>query len=221
MKRTLSINQEVLLTKCVKYGILMFINMSKTQEDFIMASDNLLNETKNRMAKSVESFQRELGSIRAGVANASILDRVNVIYYGVPTALNQIASITVPEGRMLMVSPYDKGSISDIERAILQSDVGIMPSSDGDVIRLVIPALTKERRVELSKVVGKEQENAKVSVRNIRRDAMDQAKKAEKNNELTEDDLKDYERDIQKLTDDATKQIDQLTEDKEKEIMES
>lgn len=185
-----------------------------------MASDNLLNDTKNRMTKSIESFQRELGSIRAGVANASILDRVNVVYYGIPTPLNQLAGITVPEARMLMVSPYDKGSIAEIERAILQSDLGINPSSDGDVIRLAIPALTKERRVELSKVVGKEQENAKVSVRNIRRDAIDQAKKLEKSNELTEDDLKQYERDIQKLTDDATKKIDELTAAKEKEILE-
>ncbi|MGO4927409.1 ribosome recycling factor [Fundicoccus sp. Sow4_D5] len=185
-----------------------------------MSTDNLIRDTKERMNKSIESYQRELGSIRAGVANASILDRVNVVYYGVPTPLNQLASITIPEARMLLVSPYDKSSIVDVEKAILQSDVGIMPNSDGEVIRLVIPALTKERRVELAKVVGKEQEGAKVSVRNIRRDAIDTAKKMEKNNEITEDDVKDYEKDIQKLTDDSTKRIDELTAEKEKEIME-
>lgn len=186
----------------------------------IMSTDNLIRDTKERMNKSIESYQRELGSIRAGVANASILDRVNVVYYGVPTPLNQLASITIPEARMLLVSPYDKGSIVDVEKAILQSDVGITPNSDGEVIRLVIPALTKERRVELTRVVGKEQEGAKVSVRNIRRDAIDTAKKMEKNNEITEDDVKDYEKDIQKLTDDSTKRIDELTAEKEKEIME-
>lgn len=185
-----------------------------------MSTDSLIRDTKERMNKSIESYQRELGSIRAGVANASILDRVNVVYYGVPTPLNQLASITIPEARMLLVSPYDKSSIVDVEKAILQSDVGITPNSDGEVIRLVIPALTKERRVELTKVVGKEQEGAKVSVRNIRRDAIDTAKKMEKNNEITEDDVKDYEKDIQKLTDDATKRIDELTAEKEKEIME-
>lgn len=185
-----------------------------------MSTDNLIRDTKERMNKSIESYKRELGSIRAGVANASILDRVNVVYYGVPTPLNQLASITIPEARMLLVSPYDKSSIVDVEKAILQSDVGITPNSDGEVIRLVIPALTKERRVELTRVVGKEQEGAKVSVRNIRRDAIDSAKKMEKNNEITEDDVKDYEKDIQKLTDDATKRIDELTTEKEKEIME-
>lgn len=170
------------------------------------------------MDKSIEAFQRELGSIRAGVANASILDRVSVEYYGAPTPLNQLASITIPEPRMLMISPYDKGSLKDIEKGILMSDVGITPNNDGDVIRLTIPALTKERREDLVKVVGKEQENAKISVRNIRRDAIDDCKKMEKNNELTEDDVKRYEKDIQKLTDNATDEIDRLAKVKEEEI---
>ena len=181
-------------------------------------ADNLLKTTKARMDKSIEAFQRELGSIRAGVANASILDRVSVEYYGAPTPLNQLASITIPEPRMLMISPYDKGSIKDIEKGILMSDVGITPNNDGDVIRLTIPALTKERREDLVKVVGKEQENAKISVRNIRRDAIDDCKKMEKNNELTEDDVKRYEKDIQKLTDNATDEIDRLAKVKEEEI---
>lgn len=180
---------------------------------------DILSNTKSRMQKSIDAYQRELGTIRAGVANASILDRVSVLYYGAPTPLNQLASITVPEARMLVISPYDKSSLKDIEKAILMSDVGITPTNDGDVIRLVVPALTKERREELVKLVGKEQENAKVSVRNVRRDGIDDAKKAEKNNELTEDDVKRYEKDIQKLTDEATAEIDRLTKIKEDEIL--
>ncbi|MDO4432318.1 MAG: ribosome recycling factor [Aerococcaceae bacterium] len=183
-------------------------------------SSELLNQTKQRMQKSIEAYQRELGSIRAGRANASLLDRISVTYYGALTPLNQLASITIPEARMLLVTPYDKSCLTDIEKAILQSDVGITPSNDGSVIRLIIPALTQERRVELAKQVGKEQENAKVSIRNIRRDAMDAAKKLEKNKEITEDDLKTYEKDIQKITDDFVKEIEKLTTDKEKEILE-
>lgn len=184
-----------------------------------MASDNLLKDARSRMEKSVEAYQRELGTIRAGVANASVLDRVNVLYYGIPTPLNQLASITIPEARMLLVTPYDKNSLSDIEKAILQSDIGINPSNDGNVIRLVIPALTKERREELVKVVGKEQENAKIAVRNIRRDILDTAKKMEKNKELTTDDVRDYERDIQKITDDFIAEIEKITKVKEDEIL--
>ncbi len=180
---------------------------------------DILSNTKSSMQKSIEAYQRELGTIRAGVANASILDRINVLYYGAPTPLNQLASITVPEARMLVISPYDKGSLKEIERAILTSDVGITPTNDGDVIRLVIPALTKERREDLVKVVGKEQENAKISIRNLRRDAIDEVKKAEKNKEITEDDVKRYEKDIQKITDDSTAEIDRLTKNKEDEIL--
>ncbi|MBR7926868.1 ribosome recycling factor [Aerococcaceae bacterium zg-ZUI334] len=184
-------------------------------------STDLLKDTKARMAKSIEAYQRELASIRAGRANASILDRVNVTYYGVPTPLNQLAGITVPEARMLMISPYDKSSLADIEKAILQSDIGITPSNDGSVIRLVIPALTQERRQELVKVVGKEQENAKVALRNIRRDAIDSAKKMQKNNELTEDDVKNYEKDIQTIIDNAIKELEKVTVAKEAEILEN
>lgn len=182
-------------------------------------ADTIIKSTKDRMQKSIESFQRELGSIRAGVANASILDRVNVLYYGVPTPLNQLAGISVPEARMLLITPYDKSSIGDIEKAILQSDIGITPNNDGTVIRLSIPPLTKERRVELSKVVGKEAENAKVSIRNIRRAQIDEAKKLEKANEITEDDVKNYEKQIQEVTDNSVKQIDELAKVKEDEIM--
>ncbi|MCW6677022.1 ribosome recycling factor [Aerococcaceae bacterium NML180378] len=183
-------------------------------------SSELLKNTKERMQKSVDAYQRELASIRAGRANASILDRVNVVYYGAPIPLNQLASVTVPEARMLLITPYDKGILTDIEKAILQSDVGITPSNDGSVIRLTIPALTQERRMELAKQVGKEQEGAKVAIRNIRRDAMDAAKKLEKEKEITEDDLKNLEKDIQKLTDDFVKAVEKATADKEKEILE-
>lgn len=182
-------------------------------------ADTIIKTTEDRMQKSIESFQRELGSIRAGVANASILDRVQVNYYGVPTPLNQLAGITIPEARMLLITPYDKGSISDIEKAILQSDIGITPNNDGDVIRLAIPPLTKERRQELTKIVGKEAENAKISIRNIRRSQIDEAKKLEKNNELTEDDVKNYEKRIQDVTDEATKKIDEMAQAKEDEIL--
>nr|WP_276932244.1 ribosome recycling factor [Globicatella sulfidifaciens] len=183
-----------------------------------MATD-ILKETKQRMSKAIDAYRNELATIRAGRANASILNHVNVLYYGVPTPLNQLASITVPEARMLLISPYDKSSLTEIEKAILQSDVGITPSNDGSVIRLVIPALTQERRQELVKQVGKEQENAKIVLRNIRRDAIDQTKKMQKDNELTEDDVKDYEKDIQVIIDEATKELEKISAEKEAEIL--
>ena len=180
---------------------------------------DILKETKQRMSKAIDAYRNELATIRAGRANASILNHVNVLYYGVPTPLNQLASITVPEARMLLISPYDKSSLTEIEKAILQSDVGITPSNDGSVIRLVIPALTQERRQELVKQVGKEQENAKIVLRNIRRDAIDQTKKMQKDNELTEDDVKDYEKDIQVIIDEATKELEKVSAEKEAEIL--
>ena len=183
-----------------------------------MAAD-ILKDTKQRMSKAIDAYRNELATIRAGRANASILNHVNVLYYGVPTPLNQLASITVPEARMLLISPYDKSSLTEIEKAILQSDVGITPSNDGSVIRLVIPALTQERRQELVKQVGKEQENAKIVLRNIRRDVIDQTKNMQKDNELTEDDVKDYEKDIQVIIDEATKELEKVSAEKETEIL--
>lgn len=180
----------------------------------------IIEKAKERMTQSHQSLAREYGHIRAGRANASLLDRISVEYYGVDTPLNQIASITIPEARVLLVSPFDKGSLKDIERAINASDLGITPSSDGSVIRLVIPALTEETRRELAKEVKKVGENSKVAIRNIRRDAMDEAKKAEKAKEITEDELKGLEKDIQKVTDDAIKHIDDMTANKEKELLE-
>jgi len=179
-----------------------------------------LNDASERMEMATMYLNDELQRIRAGRANASLLDRLEVEYYGALTPVNQLASITVPEARMLLITPYDKSSLNDIERAILMSDIGITPTSDGSVIRLIIPQLTEERRKELAKQVGKEAESAKVSVRNIRRDAIDQAKKAEKAKEITEDELHTLEKDIQKVTDDSVKNIDKLAANKEKELLE-
>lgn len=179
----------------------------------------IIETAKERFTQSHHSLAREYASIRAGRANASLLDRIQVDYYGALTPLNQLASITVPEARVLLISPFDKSSIKDIERALNASDLGITPANDGSVIRLVIPALTEETRKELAKEVKKVGETAKVSIRNIRRDAMDEAKKQEKAKEITEDELKALEKDIQKATDEAVKEIDRMTADKEKELL--
>lgn len=179
----------------------------------------IIDKANERFKYSHEALGREFSAIRAGRANASLLDRIEVDYYGAPTPLNQLASITVPEARVLLISPFDKNSIKEIERAINESDLGINPANDGYVIRLVIPALTEETRRELAKEVKKLGENAKVAIRNIRRDAMDDAKKQEKDKEITEDELKSLEKDIQKATDDAVKKIDSMTNEKEKELL--
>ncbi|RHW39614.1 ribosome recycling factor [Lysinibacillus yapensis] len=178
-----------------------------------------LAQAKDKMEKSISAFSRELASIRAGRANASLLDRISVDYYGAPTPINQLAGVSVPEARLLVIQPYDKSILGEIEKAIMKSDIGITPTNDGNVIRLAIPALTEERRKELVKVVKKEAEEAKVAVRNVRRDANDDLKKLEKNGDITEDDLRGYSDDIQKLTDDYIVKVDQLAKDKEKEIL--
>lgn len=183
-------------------------------------ADAVMNEVKDKMKKAQEALQRQLGQIRAGRANASLLDRIVVDYYGVPTPVNQMASITIPEARVLMVTPFDKNMINDVEKAILASDIGLNPANDGNVIRLVIPQLTEERRKELAKEVKKESEGAKIAVRNIRRDAMDDYKKQQKNGDLTEDDLRNMEKDIQTLTDENIKAIDSIVSEKEKELLE-
>ena len=175
-------------------------------------ADKILTEAKDKMKKAAENLQRELGQIRAGRANASILDRVMVTYYGVPTPLNQMASITIPEARILMITPFDK--------TIMQSDIGITPANDGTVIRLVIPQLTEERRKELAKDVKKEAENAKIAVRNIRRDAMEAYKKQEKAGDITEDDLRESEKEVQTATDNSIKEIDAIAAEKEQELLE-
>lgn len=175
-------------------------------------------KAKENMEKSIKVYQRNLASIRAGVANAGLLEGVKVEYYGVPTPLTQMSSITIPEPRVLLVTPYDVNSLDNIEHAILASNLGLTPANDGKVIRLVIPQLTGERRQEIAKQVGKEAEKAKISIRNIRRDAMNSLKKQQKDDEITEDEQRNLEKQVQKVTDDATKKIDQLADTKRKEI---
>lgn len=179
-----------------------------------------MTEAKEKMHKAAQNLQRELGQIRAGRANASLLDRITVNYYGVPTPLNQMASIQIPEARILMIIPFDKSILQDVEKAIMTSDIGISPTNDGNVIRLVIPQLTEERRKELAKDVKKEAENAKIAVRNIRRDAIDEYKKQQKNGDITEDDLRGLEKEVQTLTDNSIKEVDKIAAEKEKELLE-
>lgn len=173
-----------------------------------------------KMKKSISVLKEELNTVRAGRANPALLDQIKVDYYGSPTPLKNISNISVPDPRSLMISPFDPKSIHDIEKAINIANLGINPSNDGKVIRLVIPAVTEERRKELIKVVKKYGEDAKVAVRNERRDANEELKKQEKAGELTEDDLKKSLDDVQKKTDKTIKDIDQIIADKEKEIME-
>ena len=183
-------------------------------------SQQVISNTQKNMENALQSFTRELGSIRAGRANASLLDGIMVSYYGANTPLNQLAQISVPEARMIVITPYDKNILEDIEKAINKSDIGITPSNDGSIIRLVVPQLTEERRREIAKQVGEEAENAKVAIRNIRRSAIDELRKLEKNGELSQDELRRFETEVQKLTDEAVKNADTLAAEKEKEIIE-
>ncbi len=178
---------------------------------------NLANE---KMEKSINSLKYEYNSIRAGRANAAVLDRISVDYYGSPTPINQMAAISVPEPRVLAIQPWDMSALSLIEKAILASDIGINPSNDGRIIRLVFPALTEERRKQLSKDVSKFAEDAKVAVRQIRRDCIEKIKTMKKNSEITEDDQKRGEDKLQKITDEFVKRIDEIADAKTKEIME-
>lgn len=178
---------------------------------------NLANE---KMEKSINSLKYEYNSIRAGRANAAVLDRISVDYYGSPTPINQMAAISVPEPRVLAIQPWDMSALSLIEKAILASDIGINPSNDGRIIRLVFPALTEERRKQLSKDVSKYGEEAKVAVRQIRRDCIEKIKTMKKNSEITEDDQKRGEDKLQKITDEFVKRIDEIADAKTKEIME-
>nr|WP_312642472.1 ribosome recycling factor [Hydrogenoanaerobacterium sp.] len=172
------------------------------------------------MTKTLDSLNYNFAGIRAGRATAAILDKVTVDYYGVPTSINSMAAVSVPEPRMLMIQPWDKSTLKPIEKAIMASDIGINPNNDGSAIRLVFPPLTEERRKELSKKVGKYGEEAKIAIRSIRRDANEKFKAMKKSSEISEDDLKTYEDDLQKLTDKYVKDIDKMCEAKEKEIME-
>ena len=173
-----------------------------------------------KMKKSIDSYKFELNSVRAGRANASVLDRISVDYYGSPTPVNQIGSVSVPDARTIVIQPWDSSTLKGIEKAILASDLGITPANDGKVIRLVFPQLTEDRRKDLKKQVSKMGEDAKVAIRNIRRDAMDKAKDMKKNGEMTEDEQKTSEKSIQDITDKYIKEVDVVTANKEKEIME-
>ena len=172
-----------------------------------------------KMEKSINAMMDEFASIRAGRANPHVLDKIKVDYYGTPTPIQQVGNISVPEARMIVIHPWEKSLIKAIEKAIQASDLGINPSNDGSVIRLVFPELTEDRRKELAKDVKKKGEAAKVAVRNIRRDANEAFKKQEKNNEISEDDLKDATEQIQKITDKAIEKIDKAVENKTKEIL--
>ena len=172
-----------------------------------------------KMRKSIDSVAADFASVRAGRANASVLDRIMVDYYGSPTPIQQIASITSPDPRSLVIQPWDTSAVKLIKKAIETSDLGINPQDDGRSLRLAFPQLTEERRKELVKQIHKYGENGKVAIRNIRRDAMDYFKKMEKKSEITEDELKAAEKDLQKMTDDSCKKIDELLAKKEKELM--
>ncbi len=176
-------------------------------------------KTKEKMQKTVDALSAELMTLRCGRANPHILDKIKVDYYGAQTPLTQIAAVSAPEARLITIQPWDVSAIKAIEKAILSSDLGLNPSNDGKVIRLSIPQLTQERREQLAKSVSKSGEEAKVALRNIRRNAIDEIKKAEKAKEITEDDVKDGEKLLQKAVDDYTKKIDDIVKEKEKEIL--
>ncbi len=180
----------------------------------------LFKETEERMKAVVAATKREFSAVRTGRANPAILDRVTVSYYGTPTPLNQLANIAVPEPRLITIQPWDKSSLKDVEKAILQSDLGLTPNNDGQIIRLSIPPLTGERRKELVRLVRKEAEEMRVAVRNIRRDTNEDVKAQEKAGTLPEDEARRCEKQVQELTDKYIKEIDQLLLTKEQEIME-
>src|SRR5699024_5566146 len=182
-------------------------------------SESVLKTSEDKMSKTIDSLQRELASIRTGAANSSMLDRVNVDYYGAPTPLNQLASITVPEARMIVVTPYDKSSVDSVLKAIQMADLGVNPTSDGTLIRITVPQLTEERRKEFVKDARKEGENAKGAIRNVRRDSNDELKASEKDGNISEDELRSLTDDVQKLTDKYIAEIDKICDAKEQDIL--
>lgn len=178
-----------------------------------------LSEIKERMNKTIEATQRSFNTIRTGRASTSLLDRVMVDYYGSETPLNTLANLSTPDATTIMIQPYDKGSMGQIEKALSLSDIGLTPNNDGNLIRLNIPPLTKERRKELVKTAGKLAEEGKVGIRNIRRDAIEEVRKQEKSSDISEDESRDLQDEIQKVTDDYNKKVDDLLAIKEKDIM--
>lgn len=177
------------------------------------------SEMKEKMAKAIEVLEQRLAEIRAGRANPAILNKVKIDYYGTPTPINQVAGVSVPEARLIVIQPWDASILKEIERAILAADIGINPNNDGKVIRLAFPELNEERRKELVKEVKKIAEEARVAVRGVRREGIDDAKTKQKNSEITEDELRNAETEIQKITDNNIEKIDKILENKEKEIM--
>jgi ribosome recycling factor len=182
--------------------------------------EDVVADAQRRMDKTIDSTRSEFGSVRTGRASAGLLDRIQVSYYGTKTPLNQLAQISVPEPRLLSIQPYDKGAIKEIERAILESDLGLTPANDGQVIRLPVPQLTEQRRKDLVRVVGKLAEEGRIALRNVRRDAITQLKELEKDGEVGSDDLHRAEDRMQKLTDAHVKLVDELYKHKETEILE-
>lgn len=183
-------------------------------------ANNTKKEMREKMTEAIQAFSKNLATVRAGRANPTILDNVFVEYYGAYTPLNQLATIGAPEPRLIVISPFDKTSVGNIERAILKANLGLTPSSDGEVIRISIPALTEDRRKELTKVVGKYAEESRIQIRNYRREANDQLKKLEKDTAITEDELRTETDNVQKETDNFIQEIESLSEKKEAEIME-
>jgi len=182
--------------------------------------DEVLSETRAAMDKAVKALKKDMAKVRTGRASISLLDDVRVEYYGVPTPLQQVATLSAPEPRLITVQPWEKNLIPEIEKAIFKADVGLTPSSDGQLIRLPVPALTEERRREMAKIVKRMGEETKISIRNARRDANDTLKMLEKEKEITEDAQKRSEKDVQQLTDEFVSLIDSVVQNKEQEIME-
>lgn len=180
----------------------------------------ILKSAEDRMKKAIEATGGDFHTMRAGRANPALLDRINVDYYGTPTPVNQLASVSVPDPRTLVIQPWDKASLTEIERAIQKSDLGLNPMNDGQVVRLPVPPLTEERRKELLKIVRHMAEDGRVAVRNIRRDANEHLKRDEKNHEISEDDLKRAQEQVQKITDKYIKELDQMLDNKEKDLLE-
>jgi ribosome recycling factor len=178
-----------------------------------------IQDAKTRMHKAIESLKNELGSVRSGRASPGLVEHLRVDYYGTPTPLNQLATISTPDARLIVIQPYDRGAMGSVEKAILKSDLGLTPTNDGTVIRLSIPPLTEDRRRDLAKHVRKRVEEARVAVRNVRRDIHDQMRKLEHDHTISQDDLHRSETELQKLTDEQIKEIDRIGDDKEQDLM--
>jgi ribosome recycling factor len=181
--------------------------------------NEVVKKSSEKMEKVISQLEYEFSTIKAGRANPAVLDKISVDYFGAPTPINALASISVAEARILVVTPWDASALKAVEKAIMASDIGIQPSNDGKALRIVFPQLTEERRKEIAKQIGKYGENAKVAVRNARRDALEKFKDMKKKSEITEDDMKNYDKEMQKLTDKNIEKIDKVCSDKEKEIM--